>query len=104
MHSLDLMLSDPDYDRYLSLNLNQDTQTEGGIYFQLIFITEMIEYLMKTIDGRSINRYLERVGEQVKKIISDAPLKLVEKYIEDEKSLITQNIEIWTKPIVNSFP
>ena len=53
----------------------------------------MIEYLKKTIDRRSISRYLERVGEQVKKIISDAPLKLVEKYIEDEKSLITQNIE-----------
>jgi hypothetical protein len=31
---------------------------------------EMIEYLMKTIDGRYINKYLARVGKLIRKIVA----------------------------------
>lgn len=37
----------------------------------------MIEYLMKTIDGRYINKYLAKVGRLIRKMVSDAPLKVV---------------------------
>ena len=84
------MFQDREYVRFLILFLGQGDTEE--IYFQLIFIMEMIEYLMKTIDGRSINKYLERVGKLIKTVISEAPLKIVEKYIEYEKKQQNENM------------
>ena len=79
------MFEDREYVRFLVLYLSQGDTEET--YYQLIFIMEMLEYLMKTIDGRSINKYLEKVSKHIKGIISDAPLKTVERYIEHEKNL-----------------
>ena len=49
----------------------------------------MIEYFMKTIDGRSINKYLEQVGKHIRAVISETPLKTVEHYIELERKQMT---------------
>jgi hypothetical protein len=40
----------------------------------------MDEYLQKTIDGRYINKYLEKVGILLKKTVVSIPLLVVEKF------------------------
>lgn len=52
----------------------------------------MIEHLMKSIHGRYINKYLARVGKQIRRVVSEIPLKLIEKYIEEQKKLISDNM------------
>ncbi len=37
----------------------------------------MIEYLMKTIDGRYINKYMARVSKLIRDAVAEAPLKTV---------------------------
>jgi hypothetical protein len=41
---------------------------------------------MKTITGRYINKYLAKVVKYIRNAVSEAPLKIVEKYIENQKT------------------
>jgi phage terminase Nu1 subunit (DNA packaging protein) len=47
---------------------------------------------MKTINGRYINRYLAKVGKHIRRIVSEIPLKIVDKYMEQEKREIQENV------------
>jgi hypothetical protein len=38
---------------------------------------EMLEYLMKTIDGRYINKYLAKASKLIRDAVAEAPLKTV---------------------------
>lgn len=37
----------------------------------------MLEYLLKTIDGRYINRYMNEVSERLKTYLTNAPYRVV---------------------------
>lgn len=62
------MLQDSLFRRYLASELGQETSDTEKHYFKLIAVMEMLEYLMKTIDGRYINKYMAKVS----KLIRDA--------------------------------
>jgi hypothetical protein len=46
----------------------------------LLEIIEMLEYLLKTIDGRSINKYMSKVSKRLKGFASGTPLEAVNSY------------------------
>lgn len=46
---------------------------------------EMIEYLMKTINGRYINKYLAKVVKYIRNAVAQAPLRVVELYNYNQK-------------------
>ena len=46
----------------------------------------MDEYLQKTIDGRYINKYLEKVSRQLKKNVANVHVSIVEKFQEKSKT------------------
>lgn len=97
MHSLDLFFkekkNDKSYEDYLGLALSQlysqqqDPATERyDITFNIIEIIEMLEYLLKTIDGRYINKYISKVSKRMRSFIVSAPFKVANKYTEQSKN------------------
>jgi hypothetical protein len=54
---------------------------------------EMLEYLLKTIDGRYINKYMTRVSKRLRTCMSSAPYRVINLYTETSKQLTNNNIE-----------
>ena len=52
----------------------------------------MIEHLLKTMDGRYINKYMDKVKDNLKEIICEIPFKIAETYFEKLKNDIYSNI------------
>lgn len=53
----------------------------------------MLEYLMKTVDGRNINKYMSKVSKRLRFFIMNAPYRVVNLYTERSKSQTNKNIE-----------
>ncbi len=45
----------------------------------------MLEYLLKTIDGRYINKYMARVNKRMKTFMSTAPFRAINFYADYSK-------------------
>ncbi len=46
---------------------NQVQSTKDDLYFRILDIIEMLEYLQKTMEGRYINCYMMQVSNHLKK-------------------------------------
>lgn len=53
----------------------------------------MLEYLLKTIDGRYINKYMTKVSKRMKLFMSTAPFRVINFYTENSKKDTNRNIE-----------
>lgn len=40
----------------------------------------MLEYLLKTIDGRFVNKYITRVSKKLRSFMSNVPYKVVNRF------------------------
>jgi hypothetical protein len=67
LHSIDLMFNDPDFCQYMTAVFNQVQSTKDLLYFRILDIIEMLEYLQKTMEGRYINNYMAQVSSHLKK-------------------------------------
>lgn len=52
----------------------------------------MLEYLLKTIDGRYINKYMTRVSKRMKLFMSTAPFRVINFFTENSKKETNKNI------------
>jgi hypothetical protein len=64
------MFSYKKFDRFLAIELGQENDQTEKNYSTLLTLMKMITYLMKTINGRYINRYLAKVGKHIRRIVS----------------------------------
>jgi hypothetical protein len=82
LHSLDLMfqLESKEFRSHYSMLIGQTTLNDMKHAHTLIEIIEMNEYLQKTIEGRSINKYLEKVSKLLKFFLQNIHLTVVEKF------------------------
>jgi hypothetical protein len=58
----------------------------------IIEIIEYLEYLLKTVDGRYINKYMSRVSKRLKTFVCNIPMKEAQTYSDRSKFRISENI------------
>lgn len=74
------MFENKDFESHMSMLMSQVTVNSPEHAHTLLEIIEMDEYLQKTIDGRYINKYLEKVSIKLKKNVANVHLSIVEKF------------------------
>ena len=55
-------------------------------------IIEYLEYLLKTIDGRYINKYMSKVSKRMRTFVNNIPLGFANKYMETSKAKTAKNV------------
>ncbi len=60
--------------------------------FNILEIIEYLEYLLKTIDGRYINKYMSKVSKRMRTFVNNIPLDFANKYSELSKAKTVKNI------------
>lgn len=53
----------------------------------------MLEYLLKTIDGRYINKYMTKVSKILRGFMSNVPFRIINIYNETSKRETNRNID-----------
>lgn len=53
----------------------------------------MLEYLLKTIDGRYINKYMTKVSKILRGFMSNVPFRIINLYNETSKRETNRNID-----------
>lgn len=97
LHSLDLFVHEPrdnkdrDFEIYMNQVTTQDENREEVI-FNILEIIEYLEYLLKTIDGRYINKYMSKVSKRMRTFVNNIPLDFANKYMEISKAKTQKNI------------
>lgn len=93
LHSLDMFFKGgptcKEYETFLNLEISQQ-EPNGQRYeltFNIIEVIEMLEYLLKTIDGRYINKYMTRVSRRLKSFLGNSPFKVINQYMEYSKDI-----------------
>ena len=80
MHSLNLFFKekpeDKSFENYLTLILAQAAE-DTSLTFTILEIIEMLEYLLKTIDGRYINKYMMSVSKRLRGFVANTPYRVV---------------------------
>jgi hypothetical protein len=53
----------------------------------------MLEYLLKTIDGRYINKYMTRVSKRLRSFLGNSPFRVINLFMDSSKRDTLRNIE-----------
>lgn len=98
LHSLDLFFKETEQNKlffsYLAgvLTPSPSSTIPQDTTYTIIEIIEYLEYLLKTIDGRYISKYMSRVSKRLKNFVSNIPMKEAQAYSDRSKQIIAKNI------------